>query len=485
MPIRTRPLLGSDRSTSTSGGVYGSTTATTFIRDLMLGNDSVDIITLGDSNNMRGDYGYNGGWHRALGYYCGSTMYASPLYSGSNYLSGAPSGNQRGDYAWGTGTYQSWPTDNTAGRVGNVRALILAAAGGDTNASAIKTYLGFDSTNYTDDATTRLPRTHGWQWAGAFVADGVTYSSFAGDNYVQLKTTCPLNYGTGSGAASLRWRVVYGTFATGSGQFKMRVRNSDGSTTDGSTFTTNTGAAGYLTASLNFSTASGTLLAVSGFWDGFSATVADQAKGPVAILWQGFAKQSGKGHAVSSLIGHSGITTVGIADRIEYMDKLLDCYLKEIIDRQVLAGGSGRAIIFMNSGINDTTPSTTWTPAADRIVARIKQRWAVAGGSLANLAFVFTVTHPTTAQGAWDAGRAAAAIAANTWGSGNISNNATVVDLAVNYPGYKMLNGVSGAGGNLYDGAGAAQAHLSVALTQLNGYDAMVGDIVSSMLASY
>jgi len=485
MPIRTRPLLGSDRSTSTSGGVYGSTTATTFIRDLMLGNDSVDIITLGDSNNMRNDYGYNSGWHRALGYYCGSTMYASPLYSGANYLASSPGGNLRGDYGWGTGTYQNWVADNTGGRVGTVRLLALAAAGGDTNATDIKNYLGFDSTNYTNDSTTRLPRTHGWQWVGAFVASGVTYSSFASDNFIELRTASPLNYGTGSGATALRWRVVYGTFATGSGQFKMRVRNSDGSTTDGLTYTTNTGALGYATASLNFSTASTSLLNVRGFWDGFSATVADQAAGPVAILWQGFARQTGKGHAVSSLIGHSGMDTTGIADRVEYMDKLLDCYLKEIIDRQKLAGGSGRAIVFLNSGINDSSPSTTWTPAASRIVARFQNRWVVAGGSLANLAFVFTVTHPTTAQGSWDAGRAAVATAANTWGSGNISNNVTVVDLAVNYPGYRILNGVSGAGGNLYDGAGAAQAHLSTALTQLNGYDAMVGDIVSSLLASY
>ena len=463
--------------------VYGSTRAAQMLLDMANGQDSIDVITLGDSNNMRNDYGYNAGWHRALEYYCGSTMYASPLFAGGSYLVSSPSGNQRGDYAWGTGTQLSWVADNLAGRVGNVRLLALAAAGGDTNATAIKSYLGFDSTNYTNDDTTRLPKSHGWQWVGSFVASGVTYSSFAGDNYVQLSTTCPLNYGTGSGDSALRWRVVYGTFATGSGQFKMRVRNSDGGVTEGATYTTNTGAVGYATASTNFSTASGTLLNVRGFWDGFSATVSDQAKGPVAILWQGFAKQSGKGHAVSSLLGHSGLTTVGIADRIEYMDKLLDCYLKEIIDRQVLAGGTGQAIIFMNSGINDTTPGTTWAPAASRIVARFKERWVVAGGSLSNLSFVFTVTHPTTAQGAWDAGRAAASTAANSWAVSNSGSNVAVVDLATKYPGYKMLNGVAGAGGTLYDGATTLQAHLSVALTQLNGYDAMVGSVVTSLLA--
>ncbi len=474
-----------------SPAVYGSKQAAQFLQDLAAGRDSVDVITLGDSNAMRGDYGYAGGWHRALGYYCGVNAYATPLYAGNLYLNGAPSGTTRTDQGWGTGTGQAWVGDNTTDRVGTYRHLVLAAAAGDTNATNLKNFLGFDSTNYTDDNTTSLPRSQGWQWVGAFVPQLVAgnqnyYSSFAGANYITVNSTSGLNYGSGSGGSALQYRVVYGTFGTGTGQFTLGTRDSTApnATTYAPLATPTSAAIGYATTTMNFTTAASTLSNVRCYWDGFSGTQSLQAKGPVAILWQSVIRQSGLGFSVTNLIGHSGLDTTGIADRIEWMDKLLDCHLKEIIDRQKQAGGTGRAIVFMNSGINDGNPSTTWGPAASRIVARIRNRWEIAGGSLANLAFVFTITHATTAQGAWDTARAATSTAANLWGTGNAGSNACVVDLAQNYPGTKMLNGVAGAGGSLYDGAGSAQAHLSTALTQLNGYDAMVGSVVSSLLTS-
>ena len=492
--MRTRPFQRTldQQKTPLAAGVYGSNVASQFLRDLKTGTDSVDIITLGDSNTMRGDYGYTGGWHRALNYFCGSTAYASPLYAGNLFLNGAPNGTSRSDYGWGTGTAQTWTADNyTTDRIGTYRHLVQAAAASDTNAVALKNYLGFDSTNYTDDTNTRLPKSHGWQWVGAFVPQLVSsvqnyYSSSASSNYITIGTTSELNYATGSGGSALQYRVVYGSFGTGTGQFTLGTRDlsSPNTTTYAATAQSTSAAIGYATTTLNFTTQATTLNNVRCYWDGFSATQSLQAKGPVAILWQSVIFQSKKGYAATCLIGHSGLDTTGIADRIEYMDKLLDSHLKEIIDRQKQAGGTGRAIIFLNSGINDTTPATTWTPATTRIVQRIQQRWAVAGGSLANLAFVFSVTHATTAQGAWDTGRAAAATAANAWGTTNANSNVCVVDLATNYSGYKMLNGVSGAGGSVYDSAGAGQAHLSTALTQLNGYDAMVGNVVSSLLAS-
>lgn len=491
--MRPRPLrrLNDQVLPPAAAGVYGSLIPSQFLRDLIAGRNSLDIITLGDSNAMRSDYGYTAGWHRALGYFGAVNVYASPLFAGNLYLNGAPSGTTRTDQAWGSGIGQAWVGDNTTDRVGTYRHLVFAAAASDANAVALKNFLGFDSTNYTDDNTTRLPRSQGWQWVGAFVPQTVSgnqnyYSSFASANYININSTSQLNYGGGSGASNLQYRVVYGTFGTGTGQFTLGVRDvsSPNTTTyDPNGAVSTSSAVGYATRAMNFTTQATTLNSVRCYWDGFSATQSLQAKGPVAILWQSVIRQSGLGYAVSSLIGHSGLDTSGVADRIEWMDKLLDCYLKEIIDRQMQAGGSGRAIIFLNSGINDVSPSTTWTPAAARIVQRIQQRWVIAGGSLANLAFVFTITHATTAQGTWDTNRAATSTAANAWGAANTASNVCVVDLAQNYPGQKMLNGVPGAGGSLYDGAGSAQAHLSTALTQLNGYDAMVGNVVSSLIS--
>ncbi|NBV89697.1 MAG: hypothetical protein EBR88_09345, partial [Betaproteobacteria bacterium] len=61
-------------------------------------------------------------------------------------------------------------------------------------------------------------------------------------------------------------------------------------------------------------------------------------------------------------------------------------------------------------------------------------------------------------------------------------SNISVVDIAQNYPSNRLLNGTAPAG-SLYDGGG--QAHLNYSTTtQLNGYDAVAGSIVSSLLAS-
>jgi hypothetical protein len=301
----------------------------------------------------------------------------------------------------------------------------------------------------------------------------------------------PIAYGTaGTGTQLLQYRLVYGTFATGSGSFKLSVFNQSGFSLNqrSSSFQTNTGTAGYSTtpATLDFTTittAVGGNMGVYCSWDGAQQGASNAPTGPFAALWMSVAAKNRKGYSVSNLTGHGGLSTTGIADRIEGCDKVLDSFLKEIRDRQMMAGGSGRAIVWLNSGINGPDSSSTWIAAAERIRNRIAARWQTIGGSISNLAFVMSVTHPTTSVASWDSARAAVATGASNWAADNANNGygVCVFDIASRYSAIKLTNGPAPSG-TLYDGGG--QSHLIGTAQVLNGYDGVMTSCVASLLAS-
>jgi hypothetical protein len=302
-----------------------------------------------------------------------------------------------------------------------------------------------------------------------------------------------LAFGTaGTGGHALQYRIVYGTFPT-AGSFKPYAfyLATTGAVLRDSSTTSTGGGYGYATKAFNIS--SFTLAAVGSqpsrvafTWDGAnSATNADQANGPFACLWQSVIRPNFKGYAVNCLNYFGGLTTTQVAEKIEDCDKMLDAYLKELRERQIAGGGTGRVLVFLNSGINGTETTTTWPAAAQRIIDRITSRWVLTGGSASNLAFVFTLTHPTTDGAvAWTANRAAVATAANNYAAANGNTyNLAVVDIA------QMMTGLVMSRYSMYDSGG--QAHLTkVAIppatvtTATDGYESIVQSIVSSLLAS-
>jgi hypothetical protein len=353
-----------------------------------------------------------------------------------------------------------------------------------TYAQNLKTALGFDTTNYNNSSTRRLPIFQwGVAWYGAFVDDAVTYTSGANNNLIELDSTHPLNYGTGSGATQLAYRVVYGTFNGGSGQFKLRAANRStlaNLNTTASYITTNTGVDGYATASqLNFTSPATTPTALICSWDGMNS--GNPVTGPFACLYHSIIKQAGKGFCSNTLMYQGGRTPTQVADQLEYSDELIDSFLKELRERQVSAGGSGRVLVFVNMGINGSTNDNgvAYIAAANRIITRIQERWVTTGGLLANLAFVFSVTHPTQSSGSestWATNRVGVANGVNAWAPG-AAGNTCVVDMASYYSAYRLNTE------NLYDSGG--QAHLNATTTsQANGYDAAAGVIIASLLAS-
>lgn len=496
MPIKKKPvpfsIAPNNASPSASTNVYGSTRARQFLRDLVNGTDSVDIITIGDSNALSpAGYGFHVAWHRALGMYAGAQMYATPLLPGGNFLNSTTFSGLFPDQAPLVGCRLNTSLNGAAsggGLTGTMRQMVRYTADAAINACA--SALGFDSTNLGNDGTTMLLKPNVWQWTPCALATGEQWTSPTGTtNAVWVNKEHPIAYGTaGTGNQLLQYRLVYGTFATGSGSFKLSVFNQNPFALNqrSASINTNTGTNGYATATLDFTTSTTAIggdMGVYCSWDGVNQGATHAPTGPFAALWMSVAAKNRRGYSVSNLTGHGGLSTTSLADRIEGCDKVLDSFLKEIRERQVMAGGSGRAIVWVNSGINGPDSSSTWIAGMERIRNRIATRWVSTGGSLTNLAFVMSVTHPTTSVASWDSARAAVAAGANQWAINNTSdgNGVTVFDIGARYPASKLINGPAPAG-SLYDGGG--QAHLIGTAQVLNGYDGVVASCVTSLLSA-
>jgi len=445
-------------------GVSGSARAAEFIIDCMRGVDSLDVVTIGDSNTGHpANYGYTVGLQRALGGAQALRLYATPLCAGGLEL--GP--NARVEGMLGTGVEYRWCGDSEAGSIGSVRTLTSATIS-DADAIALQSNLRF--------STTIPPKFIGIPWAGAYVPRSVTFTSPANNNYISLLTSNPLN----AAGTALQYRVVFGKFEGAGGQFRAAMWSSSGAVVAPGYTSTGGGAAGNWTgtSSLNF-TVPTPAVAVRAGWDGFSQGV--PTTGPFACLWHSIVKREARGYAINPLIYDGGKTTAQIADRLDAMEGLLDAYLDELHARQVACGGSGRVLFFMNTGINGPDTPASWTLNMDRMVARLRTRWQALGHDVNSLAFVLSVTHPTTAIPAWNAVREAVASGATDFARQQADRGVTVVDINALYPADRLLAGTTPAG-SLYDSAG--QAHLNFSTTQLNGYDAVTHAMLSALIAA-
>jgi hypothetical protein len=477
-------------------GFYGSRRAGVMIRDAIAGTDSIDVLVVGDSNAGSNDYGYTVGLDRVFGYQYGIDMYATPMLAGGRWW-GSPDSYAAVDTPLyenmiSTGVFQYSNDDNTAGgtgSTGNQRLMVQCPA--DTGNDALETYLNFSSTNYATTATTMLPQPNRWQWNPVVIPSGTVWTGTGISNAIRVRSYSPLTF---SGAQSSEYRLVYGTYATGSGQFKLAITNGSSTTYAVSSFiSTNNGtaSAGYATESLAYTSPS-TPVDLWCTWDGAASAQANSrlVTGPFACLWQSFVAIK-KGYSVTNLTTSDGRSTTQIADRVENMDKVLDALLQELRERQVAAGGSGRLVVFVNSGVNGSETSGTWTAAAERIRNRISTRWISTGGDAEKLAFVFTVTHQLNPSysgsgSAWITARATVSPAANAWATTNAGDGygACVVDTSVAFDYFKLTNGSSPTG-TMYSVVATDQIHLNSSFSsRSNGYDGVAGSIIGTIIAS-
>lgn len=415
--MRPRPLRRLNDQIA-DAGVFGSLRAAEFLRDAVNFTDSVDIITIGDSNAGQGaTCGYQFGVATA----CAINqipVYATPL----TFTATSGGANARVGGMWLPLNRVNW-----LGVDGNMSKLRTRAAASDAQALALEAVIGYNTSN--------LPVPYSFTYDAAFVASGLTYTSGAYGAAYKILRPSPMTEGTGAGGTSCQYRLVHGVWqAAGSGQFKLGVyRGTNTRIAESAAFIPTNGAAanGYATAKLDFTspTVAGAPVEFFGAFDGYNATPANyQITGPFCALWHSIIEKR-KGFSISNLTYRGGAMTSAIADDIENMNELLTMYLKELRERQIEATGSGRVIVWCNTGVNGPDTGSSWTTAAARIRDRFVAKWVTTlGYPASDLAFIFSVTHPQSA-GATETTLAATRLAANEW-AGTSSNNVMVVDIS-------------------------------------------------------
>lgn len=491
-------------SSASTSGAYGSRVPAQFLSDAINGTNSVDIVVWGDSNaGSSASCGYTAAWSDVLSG-LGAQLYATPLcVSGSedgtnNRQSGLFTpfvySNWMGRSAAGsTGTVYSLSNrvaaaDADAVELNNTfnglyvhegtatasssTSLTLAAGASAVNSA----YVGMSLNILTGtlqqafvtayNGTTKVATVASWSdgtpsatasysiskanikpfaftYAPSFVAAGGTYTSAANGASVRLSPAHPFVLGVGTAGVNLQYRVVYGTFTTSGGTFKLRAMTGTNTLISGATQTPSTistsGGSGYATATMDFTTitSASVALEVKCAWDGWnSSSPANNATGPCAILWQSIIRKSTLGYSVNCLNYRGGWTTAQLASSLSQFTKYLESYLKELRQRQIAAGGTGRVIWWHNSGINGNDTSASWISGVESIRDTVYTTWTGLGFPGSDLAFIMSPTHPTvtgdSGDGGWAVARASAMPAINSWGqtSYNANRNVCVVDIA-------------------------------------------------------
>jgi len=473
--MRTRqeiiPRRSVRQSSSLAVGVYGSTLASSFFRDAVNGADSLDVVTIGDSNagySYGGFGGGGGGWTRGI--LRGLNNAGAPTYgSGMAPImhTGVTTTTQilKEDDGTTITTYLGY-AKNTEAPTGN---LLRGGASGPAAVTAIAvpatTLLPYGLTNFD----------YGW------VAAATTYNSFGQLNFTYPAGAAPspaLPSWCDAGTA-LKYRTVYARTNTAGGTINPTIyRVLSGvytslATTSASTY--NAAGTDIQTKDLDF--VMPTTVPASAIIFGWAYI--GIATGPAGALLDSVYKVA-KGISVHNLHYGSGQTSTVIAAAISGCNAsktFLENYFKQIVDRQIAAGGTGRVLIKINCGVNDSgsPASSTITSAFNAMINTLKTAWLAAGYIANNLCFVCSVSHPLDTDfgdgGTREATLATYRAAANSWA--NTVQNVTVVDLSQIYTAAQMT--ASG----YYAGTAAAEAHLSQA-----GYFAFGQQIVSKILAS-
>lgn len=415
-------------------GIFGSTTATKFFNDCRNGVDSVDVVTIGDSN--AGSQG--SGWTCGLAYAmagAGMKIYATPMFQTAD----ATGGNNRTSGMCLPHNHSRWIGNAsaagtlTAGTVAN--PLTTAVTASSAPAIELKNTLSFNQTI--------TPSIGSFAYNIAYVDTAVQWTSLFGGAItgptIQIYESSSMLSGGGGGNVPLQYRLVYGKFTQSGGSFKLKVMHTVNTAVATSTSYSTAGAAsGFATATLDFNSPlnAGVPRHIYCAFDGFNNGGLDNAiTGPFAAIWHSVVEIA-KGYCVSSLIYDSGKTSSQIADRVEGMGStatsLMGSYLKELRERQIAAGGSGRVVIWNNTGVNGPDTGTAFVDAMTRIRNAFSTVWVALGYPKRDLAFIFSVTHPQISGSAQENSLITQRTSANNWAERNKNdgNNVTVVDIS-------------------------------------------------------
>jgi Bacterial Ig domain len=356
--FRIQSTDGSNNTTTSSDQTF----TTSFLLSLA-SSKLVDLVMIGDSNQLMNGTGFDDGFGLALA--TRYQLYASPLYA--QEITGTAFSNQ---------------------------GFASGAVSGATSSATSGADAGFDAFI----PTTNFP--YLYQASGDIgTSNGISYGGSSG-SVTGLDVT-----------ANLRAWFAYGTFASGSGSFRpaWRRENSPFSVlVNGAVINTNTGAIGQAIGHLDLPAAA-RAYPVGYKWRVAGGTA---SVGPTLEFWQRIENMDrSTGISVSSLYGAGGSSLYDMASWIQgQSDVELTNYFSAIRYLQVQAGQSPTVVVYINSGFNDrnetSQPSLGPNPSAvpssaaayvdnlKAVVNRVEGIWTLNGWDLNNLAFLVVPSHP-------------------------------------------------------------------------------------------
>lgn len=320
----------------------------------------IDFVMMNDSNGLYGGYGFVGGFVKALSARFG--MYASGIFS--------PIGNSN----QGAANLSGW---NFGAHVDPGSALL--------------------------NSFNMAPQQY------AFVAAGETLNP-GGANGLMLKVSAGVD-------VNARWRChyAYGTFASGSGQFRPGARRESAPYTSVAlqpTIQTNAGAEGYVLASYDIPAA------VRNYDISFKWAMPGSTPSNITGPWLGYFMRAENLDAAHGISAHVLYSAGGqsLWDMNDFLwsanrDHLAN-YFAEIRRLQVSAGLKPIIVVYINSGLNDrnetSTPSWGWRGSDDAdsanayidnteaIIKRLRDLFEYKGWSPDELFFLIMPSHPVS-----------------------------------------------------------------------------------------
>lgn len=388
----------------------GSQRAANFLRDLRDNIDSVDILTIGDSNTGYSDLPAVpiSGWTDGLGLALserGNTQYATPLQPIE------PPATSFG--------ITSINVPMPAGVVGEGNSLALNLSGNVNAPIALVNLLTANpTTNGTGIYPTGLPFNFAWvpQQSNRF------YNSISG---ILINENSPLNI-----RSELIYRVLRSSIPQSNqpGNYFQNWTTLAGSQLVQPTLrqvaaSTYGWIADELTLPADPNRPLDTLHATcaGGFLgQGFGV------RGNCALGLQSVYRRV-RGWSSQPLNYHGGATMTQIAQDISQMPLASRMtWLNELVSRQLAAGGSGRLLVFIQGGVNqDQNLPQSWRDAIVNIKSALESTWSALGRDPNAITFVAMVSHPVPAV---EAELSALRAYANTLPS--TIDNLTIIDLA-------------------------------------------------------
>ncbi len=345
-------------------GFYGSYQGIRFLREFK--DSGLDIAMIGDSNtgfNAPTDGGYVWGLSYALDVAEPNTCYATPIYN--LMLQGNHAGYKSSVSATSLPSdgYTSGKADGPAG----ITALFSRGTGSwsESGGASSSTYLDYPylaSGNQSNNSTRGM----------------------------QILSDHPMGVSN-----EIRYRVVRGRFS-GGGSHRYRFRRTD---TFASLQTSSQISADGATAVVadEYSLAAGSrAYGLEAVWSVQSADSSGFNTGPIAPLMQSMYTPT-IGWAVDALYFFGGATLTAIKNDIQAVPSAsLKTMLAEYHNRQVAAGATGRLLVWIQGGVNEsdyTSSPSTWIAQWSTIMDAISTAWSGAGLNSSKLHFMAMVTH--------------------------------------------------------------------------------------------